>query len=160
MLISKQQRYMLDTLVRQAFCRGKPEIAPRLVESAMRQLTLRNMELEEAGNVYRLRNEPNDPLLLEAVDVMLQLSGEKLPDFRRGKAPVLLYFSIQENTVRCFTVANYSSELRGMDFPESERIILLFDGQGQPRTLPVSNKQFIAVREENGSHRFFSRGGK
>lgn len=174
MLFSKQQNFMMDALerlgcirenqltvmVRQAFCQERPDVAPRLVKSAMSQLEYCNVELEKSGDIYRLRNAPENPLLLEAVDVMLQLSGGMPLDFYRARAPMLLHFSVQEFKVRCFAVARYSAELYSMDFPRSERIILLFDGQGQPQTLPVPNKQFIAVRQEDGSHRFFAKGGK
>ena len=174
MLISKQQKFLLDALerlgcartdqlaglIRPVFCAGKPEIAPRLVASAMRQLEYCNAEITRDGDVYTVPGEHVDYDGLQAVDIMLQLSSGAVLDYRKGKWPVLLRFSIQEQKVRSFAVASYGSWAAKAHFTPCERIILLFDGRGQPEALPVSNKQFFAVRQEDGTHRFFALDGK
>jgi len=173
-LLSRQQKFMLDVLeclgcvreeqlvalVKTAFCAERPDVAPGLVSSAMRQMQCRNIDVKKEDGVYCLSGHQPDAQLLEAVDIMLQLSGGAPLSFRRDRVPVLLRFSVQDRKIRCFSVAAYSEELRHMEFPPLERIILLFDGPGRPRTLPVPNKQFIAVRQSDGSHRFFARDGQ
>ena len=174
MLLTKQQQFLIDALertgglrmdqmtalLRQAFCAKKPEIAQRVTEAALGQMEYRNVRLcLESGVFFLDGNKPN-PRILDAVDVMIQLSGSAPVDYWRARAPILLRFCIQEQTVRHFSVAEETADLRDAEFSPLERIILLFDGQGQPRTLSVPNKQFIAVRQDNGLFRFFARGGK
>ena len=174
MLLTKQQRFLLDALkrtgglredqmialLRPAFCGEKPEIAPCVVEAALRQLRGMSVVLREKDKVYWLGRDPPDRDLLDAVDVMNQLSGGAPIEYWRAKAPILLRFYVQEKKVRAFSVVNESADLRDADFPLNERIILLFDGQGQPKALPVSNKQFIAVRQKDGGFRFYARDGQ
>lgn len=175
MLITKQQRFILDalerlgglrreqiiSLIRPVFCAGKPEAATKIAAAALRQCSNCNIKLcDDGGVIYLQGTQRPDLELLEAVDVMLQLAGAGLTDYWRGKAPVLLRFCVQGQKVRTFSVAKYGPDVFTAAFPPHERIILLFDGQSQPQALPVSNKQFIAVRQEDGTHRFFALNGK
>ena len=175
MLITKQQKFLLRalervgglreaqmiSLIRPVFCAEKPDVAPQVVAAALRQFSNCNVELRDDGGVIRLQGteRPNGKLL-DAVDVMLQLAGTGLADYWRGNPPVLLRFCVQAQKVRTFSVAVYGQGVFTAAFPPHERIILLFDGQGQPQALPVSNKQFIAVRQENETYRFFALDGK
>ena len=169
MLISKQQKFMLDVinrlgcirkdqlaeLVKYIFCSAKPEVAPRLVNSAINQLLYGNVQIRRDGEIYRLPHVKPDPKLLEAIDIMLELGGAMLIDYRAGAPPVLLRFVVEGEKVRSFTVVPSDADVIGIGFDRTERIIQLFDGQGQqPSALPVSNKQFLAISQENGSHRF------
>ena len=73
---------------------------------------------------------------------------------------MLLRFAIQsEKSYSVFLVAKAADRLPENVIAPEDRIILLFDGQGQPKALPVSNKQFFAVRQGDGTHRFFAPGG-
>lgn len=175
MLITKQQRFILNalerigglredqiiSLLRPVFCAEKPEAAPLIVTAALRQLTGCNVKLCSDGGVIRLHGTVQPDLkLLDAVDVMLQLAGADLADYWRANPPVLLRFCVQARKARTFSVAAYGPDVFTTTFPPHERIILLFDGQGRPQALPVSNKQFIAVRQEDGTHHFFALNGK
>ena len=174
MLLTKQQQFILDALDKAgalredqivvllcaAFCKEKPEAAPRIVSSALRQLVYCNVRLVKQNGVWLLPGMEPDAKRLDSVDIMLQLTEGQPEDFWREKAPVLLRFCMQDRNSQIFSVIDEGAELRDTAFPAQERIILLFDGQGRPRTLPVSNKQFIAVRKEDGMFRFFSKGGK
>lgn len=175
MLITKQQRLILDalerlgglrqeqiiSLIRPVFCAEKPEAAPKIAAAARRQFSNCNIRLCDNGGVVHLQGaqRPNSELL-DAIDVMLQLAGAGLTDYWKGKAPVLLRFCVQAQKVRAFSVASYGPDVFTAAFPPHERVILLFDGQSQPQALPVSNKQFIAVRQEDGTYRFYALNGK
>lgn len=173
MLLSNQQRFLLDALdtlggaelrqltelLRPVFCAGKPEIAPRIVEAAIGQMRRCNIELCRDGELVYFPGRRPGQLLLEAVDVMLELSGTELLNYRCGKPPILLRFSVQEQKVRLFTVTIPGADLYGIELPNTERIILLFDGQDKADVLPVPNKQFFAVRQNDGNHRFFAANG-
>lgn len=175
MLITKQQQFILNalervgglreaqmiSLIRPVFCAERPEVAPQVVAAALRQFSSCNVKLHDDGGVIHLQGtDLPDVKLLEAIDVMLQLAGAGLADYWKGNPPVLLRFCVQGQRVRTFSVAGYGPDVFTAVFPPHERIILLFGGQSQPQALPVSNKQFIAVRQEDGTHRFFALDGK
>ena len=173
-LLSNQQKFLLDvldtlggatlgqltTLLRPVFCSEKPEVAPRIVDAAIRQMNCCNIELHRDGDLVFFPGKRPDRLQLEAVDVMLELSGGRGLSYRCGKPPILLRFSMEEQKVRRFAVITSGTDLYGIELHHTERIVLLFDGQGKARSLPVPNKQFYAVRQENGTHRFFAADGQ
>lgn len=172
MLLTKQQRFLLDALeragalrrdqmaalLRPVFCAEKPEAAQKVTDAALRQLEYCNVRLRAENGVFYPGAVETNPRVVDAVDVMLQLSGGAPAEFSRPEPPLLLRFCLCEQKARAFSVADLEANIRGIEFPPGERIILLFDGRGWPRTLPVSNKQFIAVRQENGIFRFFAGG--
>ena len=174
MLLTNQQKFLLDAvnrlgcvrddqladLIRPVFCQKRPDIAPGLVRAALRQLPLCNVELRQEGDCRCLPGTvPNAPLL-DAVDVMLRLSNCSPLDYRRGTPPVLLRFTVQDiSSVSTFLVTRSGAVLPEDAVLPLDRIILLFDGRGRPKALPVSNKQFFAVRQGDGTFRFFARGG-
>ena len=175
MLLSNQQKFLLDALdtlgganvqqltelLRPVFCPERPEAAPRIVAAAMRQMRCCNIPLCQDGELFYFPGRRPSQLQLEAVDVMLELSGAGMLGYRSGKAPILLRFSVQEDKkVRQFTVTTPGADLYGIQLHEAERIILLFDGQGTPHILPVSNKQFFAVRQSDGTHHYFAVDGQ
>ena len=150
----------LAALLCPAFCAGKPEIAPRIAETTVRQLRLRNMELWQEDDLVFLPGRRPGPEVLEAIDVMLELSGGTPLSYGVGRPPILLRFSVQEQKVRLFAVVLSGADLIGTELRYTEKIIRLFDGQGRMRRLPVSNKQFCAVRQSDGTHRFFAVDGQ
>lgn len=169
MLLTIQQKYLLtalrklggarrDQLValfRPAFCAQKPESADWIAGTALHRLQSTN-QLRESEGVYYLTNAPPTDDVLEAIDVMLDLSQAQPLDFQRGREPVLLRFSVQEQKVRRFVVARHGVESDDLNLGAYERVILLFDGQGKGQPLPVSNKQFYAIRQEGGTHRYYA----
>ena len=173
MLSTNQQKFLLDilkrlgcvresqliSLIRPVFCRQRPDIAPTLVASSMRQLLRGDFGLRQEGDVFLGRSSEANPTLLESVDVMLELSADA-PTSYRTVPPALLRFSVPDrNSPGAFLVARYGDDPGLMDLTPEERMILLFDGRGRPEPLPVSNKQFFAVRLESGKHRFFALDG-
>ena len=174
MLLTNQQKFLLDAvnrlgcvredqlvdLIRPVFCQRRPDIAPALVHSAMCQLRLCNAEIRQGGGVYLRSGTLANPAVLEAVDVMLQLSHCTPTEYERGTPPVLLRFSVQSlESFSAFLVAQSVDRLPERLIAPEDRIILLFDGQSRPAALPVSNKIFFAARQGDGTHRFFSPGG-
>ena len=174
MLLTNQQKFLLDAvqrlgcvredqladLIRPVYCQWRPDIAPNLVRSAMRQLRYCNAEVRQQGNVYLRPGTALNAAALEAVDVMLQLSNGQPADYTHGTPPILLRFSVQNaESFSAFLVARYGDYVPECVIAPTDRIILLFDGQSQPKALPVSNKQFFAVRQNDGTHRFFSADG-
>ena len=173
MLLTNQQRFLLEwlqmlggaridqlaALLRPVFCTHKPEIARGLTDSALAQLRHCNVELRREGELCWLPAEKPDALLLEAIDVMLELSDSVPLSAQRGEPPILLRFCVQEPKLRQFAVTLPRAELGMVRFQPKERIILLTDGGQALQGLPAANKQFYAVRQEDGTHRFFALDG-
>ena len=174
MLLTNQQKFLLDAvkqlgcvredqlvdLIRPVFCQKRPDIAPALVHSAMGRLRHCNVDVRREGDVFLYPGTELNHAFLEAVDVMLQLSHCTPMEYERGTAPVLLRFGVQSlDTFIAFLVARGADRLPESVISPVDRIILLFDGQSRPAALPVSNKQFFAARQGDGTHRFFAPGG-
>ena len=173
MILTVQQKFMLTaiqslgcvredqlvTLFRPAFCAEHPNAAERVAGAALYRLRCCCQQIRQADGVWHMSNAKGDAQMLEAIDVMLELSGARPLNFQKAKRPALLRFTVQEQKVRRFAVAAYEEELTDLQLGPYDRVILLFDGQGQAQPLSVSNKQFFAVRQENGTHRFFAADG-
>ena len=174
MLLSTQQKYLLGViqklgcvrkdqliaLFQPAFCAENPGAAEEIGGAALHRLRCCCQQLRETEGIYHLTNEVPNARILEAIDIMIDLTMAKPLDFRRGHDQMLLRFTLQEQKVRRFIVAEYGTKPSELEIGTYDRIILLFDGQGQAQPLLVSNKQFFAVRQENGKHRYFAANGQ
>ena len=174
MLLTNQQKFLLDvlerlgcvrenqlvSLIRPVFFRRRPDMASAVVAASMRQLMGGNFGVRKDGEVFLRRVAKPNPALLEALDVMPELSSDAPSSYRTGTPPAILRFCVQEGkSLAAFLVARYGDDPSRMGMAPEERLMLLFDGQGTPNPLPVPNKQFFAVRLENGKHRFFALDG-
>ena len=174
MVLSKQQRYFknvieslgcvredqLIKLFRPAFCPLRPDKAEEIATSALHGLLHCDNTVRQTGKIYHTRKAKVSERILEAIDVMLELSDARPLNFQAESPPILLRFSIQEKKVRVFIVAEHGAQLPREAIGEHDRIVLLFDAQGQAQPLSVSNKQFFAVRQGDGSHRFYAANGQ
>ena len=174
MLLSNQQKFLLEALdslggaklkqltdlLRPVFCVEKPDAAPRIVEAAIHQMDHCNIPLCRDGEVVYLPGRHPSFQQLEAIDVMLELSCGELLNYRCEKPPILLRFAVQEQKVRLFAVTTVPEVQYGIELYDTERIIMLFDGHGNPHALPVPNKQFLAIRQDDGTHRFYAADGQ
>ena len=177
MLLSKQQRYVLDVLQRLGCARKnqleallkarffppEKEVSPGLLDAMLRQFRCGNIEVRREGDVIFLPGRQPDERLLEAVDVMLELSGAAPSDFwAEGGGPVLLRFSVAGRRVGLFAVV-HAGGLIGPDarsppaVSRAERVVVLLPGGSPPPALPIPNTVFYALRQKDGSHRFFAR---
>ena len=177
MLLSKQQRYVLDVLRRLGCARENqleallkarffpPEkaVPPDFLNAMLRQFRCGDVEMRYQGDVIFLPEKRPDAKLLEAVDVMLELSGAAPSDFwAEDKGVVLLRFSVAGKRVSLCAVL-HAGDLLGPDARSppavsgAERVVVLLSGGGSPPALPIPNTVFYALRQEDGSHRFFAR---
>lgn len=178
MLLSRQQRYVLDVLQRlgcvrreqlralmkaQFFPEDKP-VSPALVDAMLRQFRCGNIEVCCEGDTIFLPGRKADGRVLEAVDVMLELSGARPTDFTaEEKDAVLLRFSVTGRRVSLFAVL-HAADLAGPDvrappvISKAERVIILLSSDCPPPTPHIPNTVFYALRQKDGSHRFFARG--
>lgn len=174
MLLTKQQRYVLDVLERLGcarkdqlaalvgtrFCSRNPQAAQRLTEAMLRQLCYGNCALRVEGSLVRLPRIRADPRRLEAIDVMLELSNAAPLDFDGRQAPpALLRFAVQGKKISLFAVLSAEAPVdrpcRRLTLQPTERVVFLLGGQ-TPDSLPdIPNKCFYAAAQADGSHRFF-----
>ena len=179
MLLSKQQRYVLDVLRRlgcvrenqlEALLKARffpPEkaVPPGLLEAMLRQFRCGNIELRRQDDVIFLPEKAPDARLLEAIDVMLELSGAVPSDFwAEAMGVVLLRFSVAGRRISLFAVL-HAGDLINPDarsppaVSRAERVVVLLPGDSTPPALSIPNTVFYALRQKDGSHRFFAREG-
>ncbi len=176
MLLSVQQKYILDTLrklgcVRQdqlhALVQGKfqrPGFAVREehMSAMLRQLRsgLGDFHMDD-GFVYLARDQP-DALRLEAIDIMLELSEGAPQEFTvKVDSPRLLCFTLGVDKLKLFSVAMLShvSDTQLLQRERSERIVWISDSGTPPDGLALPPKHFFAARQTDGSHRFYGSNG-
>ncbi len=170
MFLSVQQKYIIEILRKlgyvrcsqtQALVQGKfpgIEISSPRIDTMLRQLRYTMADVRLDGGAIWLGAEKPDFRCLEAVDVMLELAEGRLQDFSvKCRSPELLRFTLEGNSPRLFTVATISDPLhtsvQARDSPG--RIVWISDSGTAPPGLTLPPKHFFAVRQPDGSHRFY-----
>lgn len=174
MLLSIQQRYILDTLrklrsVRAdqllALTRGKfhpqgIEISERRMEAMLRQLRNFSNDLRRDGELIYLAGAQPDSRHLEALDVMLELSQGTPGSFGCDHAPppFLLRFSVKADGP--YFAVGMISGAGGEHLPWLQRggpgrVIWISDSGTPPDGLSLPSGHFFAVRRNDGTHRFY-----
>lgn len=175
MLLSIQQRYILElvqklgyvkrrqlhSLVSRKFRPQGMEISQAGMDTMLRQLGLCNQAIQLDEDGVALAGERSDPRRLEAVDVMVELSGDMPVDFRVGQqSPQLLRFVLNDSKTRLFTVAALESgTLEELVRQRMERIIWISDSGIAPEGLTLPSKHFFAARQSDDTHRFYGSEG-
>lgn len=172
MLLSKQQQYVLKVLddlgtiqqsqltalVATKFCTRRPDIAEPLTSAMLRQLRYGNFPLHIEDDRISLPKARSDPLLIEAISVMLELSENAPLDFSAWHKSVVLRFSVGGKKISLFAVLSaevFSDPLiPPPQISPTERVIFLQTGGDIPR-VAIPNKCFLAVKQADGTHRFF-----
>ena len=153
----------LEALLKARFFPPGKAVPPGFLDAMLRQFRHGSVEVRRQDNVIFLPGKTADARRLEAIDVMLELSGVAPSDFwAEAKGAVLLRFSVAGKQVRLFAVL-HADDLLGPDVrappavSRAERVVILLTGEGPPPALPIPNTVFYALRQKNGSHRFFAR---
>lgn len=171
MLLSIQQQYILEivrklgyiqcrqlhTLVRRQFQSQGKEISEAGIAAMLHQLRARCQDIRlDSDGVWIVGTKAN-PRLLEAVDVMLELSDDAPADLRlEPSGPLVLRFILGGAKVRLFAVANLSAGSPDtVERQRMERIVWISDSGAIPPGLALPSKHFFAARQADGSHRFY-----
>lgn len=166
MLLSKPQKYLLDT-IRKLGCVRRGQLyglADRSfgstvchVDAMLRQLRgYTDIRLE--NDLVKLPRASPDENMLEAVDVMLELADGPILDFDvEQQRPILLRFALDGVKVRLFAVVQAQTAIPQIDRRKTERVVLLV-GDTPPAGASIPDKHFIALRQKDGTHRFFAGG--
>ena len=170
MFLSIQQKFILDTLkklncVRQrqlhALVRGRFqqdgfEVTQARMDAMLRQLRAGTADVRLDDGLVWLSNAQPDARRLEAIDVMLELTGRKPQEFNASREPPrLLRFAYGRDELRPFPVASAELLERGT----AERIVWIADSGEPPKGLALPPKHFFAARQPDGTHRFYGSNG-
>lgn len=174
MFLSIQQKFILDTLgtlkcvrwrqlhalVRGQFQRNYFEITQARMDAMLRQLRMGTFDVRMDDGLVWLSNAQPDVRRLEAIDVMIELTGGK-PGVISASAepPRLLRFAFGDE-LRPFTVASLDTAPAGLlERGKAERIVWIADSGEIPQGLTLPPKHFFAARQPDGSHRFYGSNG-
>ncbi len=175
MLLSIQQKFILDTLkklgcvrrrqlhtlVRGRFQQDSFEITQARMDAMLRQLRMGTSDVRVDDGLVWLSNAQPDSRRLEAIDVMLELTGGKPQEFSASREPPrLLCFAYGGDELRPFSVASLdAAPAKLLERGKAERIVWIADSGASPKGLTLPPKHFFAARQPDGTHRFYGSNG-
>ena len=170
MLLTKQQKYLLAVLeqlgcaeqrqlaalLQKTFAFSSHEDAVRVTNACVRQMQMGGLLQISNGLVTQTGGQPS-PQQIEAIDVMLELSAAQPESFYAVDQHILLRFSLGEASFKQFVIVSGSDPPPERELRQEEKIIVLLPDSIRPETFPYTRPVIFAIRQENGTHRFFAR---
>lgn len=156
------QKRQLHVLVRERFRQADLEITLVRLDAMLRQLRMGTADVRMDDELVWLSGHEPDFRRLEAIDVMIELTGGKAQNFSvKLDPPCLLRFSFGEDSgLKLFTVAAADiSPPELLEQARKERVIWISDSGEAPKGLALLPKHFFAARQPDGSHRFYGSNG-
>ena len=170
MLLTKQQKFLLAALeklgcaelrqlaalLQKAFAFSSLDDAMRVTNACVRQMQVGGLLQISNGLVTQTGGQPS-PQQIEAIDVMLELSAAQPESFYAVDQHILLRFSLGEPSFKQFVIVSGSDPPPERELRQEEKIIVLLPDSIRPETFPYTRPVIFAIRQENGTHRFFAR---
>lgn len=170
MLLTKQQKYLLAVLAKlgcaeqrqlaallqKIFAFSSLDDAVRVTGACVRQMQMGAL-LQIADNIVAQVGEHPAAQRIEAIDVMLELSAAQPEDFFAVDKHTLLRFSLGEPSFKQFVIVSGSDPPPEREIRRDEKIIVLLPDGTKPETFSYTRPVIFAIRQENGTHRFFAR---
>ena len=170
MLLTKQQKYLLAVLTKlgcaeqrqlaallqKTFAFSSIDDAVRVTNACVRQMQMGGL-LQIADNIVAQVGEHPAAQRIEAIDVMLELSAAQPEDFFAVDKHTLLRFSLGEPSFKQFVIVSGSDPPPEREIRRDEKIIVLLPDGTKPETFSYTRPVIFAIRQENGTHRFFAR---
>ena len=170
MLLTKQQKYLLAVLeklgcaeqrqlaalLQKTFAFSALDDAVRVTGACVRQMQMGGLLQISNGLVTQTGGQPS-PQQIEAIDVMLELSAAQPESFYAVDQHILLRFSLGEPSFKQFVIVSGSDPPPERELRQEEKIIVLLPDSIRPETFPYTRPVIFAIRQENGTHRFFAR---
>ena len=170
MLLTKQQKYLLAVLAKlgcaeqrqlaallqKIFAFSSLDDAVRVTGACVRQMRMGGL-LQIADNIVAQVGEHPAAQRIEAIDVMLELSAAQPEDFFAVDKHTLLRFSLGEPSFKQFVIVSGSDPPPEREIRRDEKIIVLLPDGTKPETFSYTRPVIFAIRQENGTHRFFAR---
>ena len=170
MLLTKQQKYLL-TVLEQIGCAEQRQLAAllqkmfafsflddavRVTNACVRQMQMGRL-LQISDSIVSHYGEKALPQRIEAVDVMLELSAAQPEDFYAVDKRTLLRFSLGEPSFKQFVIVSGSDPPPEHEIQQDKKIIALLPDSIKPEAFSYTRPVIFAIRQENGTHRFFAR---
>ena len=170
MLLTKQQKYLLAVLeqlgcaeqrqlaalLQKTFAFSSHEDAVRVTNACVRQMQMGGLLQISNGLVTQTGGQPS-PQQIEAIDVMLELSAAQPESFYAVDQHILLRFSLGEASFKQFVIVSGSDPPPEHEIRRDEKNIILLPDGIRPEAFSYTRPVIFAIRQENGTHRFFAR---
>ena len=170
MLLTKQQKYLL-TVLEQLGCAEQRQLAAllqkmfafsslddamRVTNACVRQMQMGGLLQISDGLVTQTGGQLNTQQI-EAIDVMLELSAAQPESFYAVDKHILLRFSLGEPNFKQFVIVSGSDPPPEREIRQDEKIIVMLPNSIKPEAFSYTRPVIFAIRQENGTHRFFAR---
>lgn len=169
MLLTKQQKYLLAVLeklgcaeqrqlaalLQKTFAFSAFDDAMRVTNACVRQMQVGGL-LQISKNTIIHINDYVNREMITAIAVMLELSAAKPENFCAVDRHILLRFSLGEPDFKQFVIVSGSDPPPEREIRQEETIIVLLPSGAKPE-LSYTRPVIFAIRQENGTHRFFAR---
>ena len=170
MLLTKQQKYLLAVLeklgcaeqrqlaalLQKTFAFSSIDDAVRVTNACVRQMQMGGLLQTSDGLVTQTGGQLNTQQI-EAIDVMLELSTAQPEDFYAVDKHILLRFSLGKPSFKQFVIVSGSDPPPEREIRRDEKIIVLLPDGTKLETFSYTRPVIFAIRQENGTHRFFAR---
>ena len=170
MLLTKQQKFLLAALeklgcaelrqlaalLQKIFAFSSLDDAVRVTNACVRQMQVGGL-LQISDNIVSQCEEWAIPQRIEAIDVMLELSAAQPEDFFAVDKHTLLRFSLGEPSFKQFVIVSGSDPPPEREIRQDEKIIVMLPNSIRPEAFSYTRPVIFAIRQENGTHRFFAR---
>ena len=170
MLLTKQQKYLL-TVLEQLGCAEQRQLAAllqkmfafsslddamRVTNACVRQMQMGGLLQISDGLITQTEEQPITQQI-EAIDVMLELSAAQPESFYAVDKHILLRFSLGEPSFKQFVIVSGSDPPPEHEIQQDKKIIALLPDSIKPEAFSYTRPVIFAIRQENGTHRFFAR---
>ena len=170
MLLTKQQKYLLAVLeklgcaeqrqlaalLQKTFAFSALDDAVRVTGACVRQMQMGGLLQISNGLVTQTGGQLNTQRI-EAIDVMLELSAAQPESFYAVDKHILLRFSLGEPSFKQFVIVSGSDPPPEHEIQQDKKIIALLPDSIKPEAFSYTRPVIFAIRQENGTHRFFAR---
>ena len=170
MLLTKQQKYLLAVLeklgcaeqrqlaalLQKMFAFSFLDDAVRVTNACVRQMQMGGLLQISDGLVTQTGGQLNTQQI-EAIAVMLELSAAQPEDFYAVDQHILLRFSLGEPSFKQFVIVSGSDPPPEHEIQQDKKIIALLPDSIKPEAFSYTRPVIFAIRQENGTHRFFAR---
>ena len=171
MLLTKQQKFLLAALeklgcaelrqlaalLQKAFAFSSLDDALRVTNACVRQMQVGGL-LQISENTIIHINDYVNREMINAIAVMLELSAAQPPeDFCAVDRHILLRFLLGEPGFKQFVIVSGSDPPPEHEIQQDKKIIALLPDSIKPEAFSYTRPVIFAIRQENGTHRFFAR---
>ncbi len=170
MLLTKQQKYLLAVLeklgcaeqrqlaalLEKMFAFSSIDDAMRVTGACVRQMQMGGL-LQISDDLVTQTGERLTTQRIEAIDVMLELSAAQPESFYAVDKHTLLRFSLGEPSFKQFVIVSGSDPPPEHEIQQDKKIIALLPDSIKPEAFSYTRPVIFAIRQENGTHRFFAR---